>query len=125
VPHLNAEITNEFSVITLTALDDQPIAQARKLLLVATTGTAVNSGQQFAEDGKTLAEWGWGPVLIEPVTGTIALRQLDGVKSVHCQPLSAEGRPVGKPGLATNSKTGWVLQLGAPATTQWLIEVQR
>ena len=58
--HLVADVTNDFSVLTLTALDDQPIARSKKLLLVVTAGAAVNTGQRFAEDGKTLAEWGRG-----------------------------------------------------------------
>ena len=125
VPHLTADVTNDFCIITLTALDGQPIAQARRLLLVATSGSAVNTDQQFAEDGKTLAEWGKGPVLIEPVTGRATLRRLDGAEAVRAQPLTAEGRPAGPPQPARRLMTGWVLELGEPSTTWWLIEVQR
>jgi hypothetical protein len=124
-PHLVAEVTNAFCVLTLTALDDQPIAQAKRLLLVATSGGAMNTGQQFAEDGKTLAEWGEGPVLIEPATGSVTFRELDGATAVRFQPLTAEGRPDGSPHSARRILTGWVLTLGAPATTWWVIEVVR
>jgi lysophospholipase L1-like esterase len=124
-PHLNADVTNEFCVLTLTALDEQPIASARKLLLVATTGTAQNTGQQFADDGKTLAEWGEGPIQIEPVTGCLNLRDLGGARAVHFQPLTAEGRPAGPRQTAAQLKTGWQLLLGVPPTTWWLVEVDR
>jgi hypothetical protein len=125
VPHLVANVTNDFCVITLTALDDQPIAQAKRLLLVATTGAAQNTGQQFAEDGKTLAEWGKGPVLIEPVSGTVTLRGLPDAKSIHATALTSEGRPAGAPILVTRAEAGWRLKLGEPATTWWLLEVTR
>ena len=95
-PHLAANVTNDFCVLTLTALDEQPISQSRQLLLVATTGAAVNTGQQFAGDGKTLTEWGQGPVLIEPVTGSVTLRKLEPAKSLRATPLTAEGRPLGQ-----------------------------
>jgi hypothetical protein len=124
-PHLSAEVTNEFCVLTLTALDDQPIAQSRKLLLVATSGAAQNTGQRFAEDGKTLAEWGRGPVLMEPVVGLVALRGLESPGAIRGQPLTPEGRPLGPPQPATRSQAGWEFVLGEPATTWWLLEVER
>jgi len=123
--HLVADVTNDFSVLTLTAPDDQPIARSKELLLVATAGAAVNTGQPFAEDGKTLAEWGQGPVLIEPVVGLVALRGLESPRAIRGQPLTPEGRPLGPPKPATRSKTGWEFQLGEPATTCWLLEVER
>jgi hypothetical protein len=123
-PHLDADFTNDFTVVTLTALDDQPIASARRLMLVATTGAATNTGQQFADDGKTLTQWGRGPVLIEPVSGTVILRGLADATSVHATPLTAEGRPVGIPVSLAQSPHGWRLTLGQPAATCWLLEVQ-
>ena len=125
VPHLATDVTNDFSVLTLTALDDQTIAQSKSLLLVATTGAAVNTGQQFAEDGKTLAEWGTGPVLIEPVRGTVTLRGLTDARSVRATALTAEGRPQSNGLPALRSQNGWTLKLGEPATTWWRLEVER
>jgi hypothetical protein len=124
-PHFVAEVTNDFAVITLTALDDQPIAQSGRLLLVATTGAAENTGQRFAEDGKTLTGWGQGPVLIEPVAGTVTLRGLAGAKAVRGTPLTAEGRRWDRPQSAGRSGGDWTLNLGAPASTWWQLEVER
>jgi hypothetical protein len=124
-PHLAADLTNDFVVITLAALDDQPIAQAKRLLLVATTGAAQNTGQQFAEDGKTLAEWGRGPVLLEPVTGSLTLRRLEGAQAIRAQPLTAEGRPASPLQTARRLTAGGELKLGDPATTWWTLEVER
>lgn len=124
-PYLAAEVMNDFCSITLTALDDQPIASSRKLLLVATTGSAQNTGQQFGEDGKTVVEWGRGPLRIEPVAGMLTLRNLAGAKSVTATPLTPEGRPHSQTVRVERSDGDWVLRLGTPATTWWMIEVQR
>lgn len=124
-PHLAADVTNDFCVMTLSAMDEQPIAQSSKLLLVATTGSALNTGQRFAEDGKTLAEWGRGPVLLEPVCGTVRVKGLTAAQSVRVTALTAEGRPLGRGFAAESSPEGWVLRLGDPATTWWLLEVKR
>jgi hypothetical protein len=123
--HFSAAITNAFSVLTLTALDDLPIAHSRRLLFVATPGAAVNTGQTFADDGKTLAEWGKGPVLIEPVTGSITLSGLAKATSVRATPLSAEGRPLGPARPLEQRVSCWILPMGIPPTTWWLLEVDR
>jgi hypothetical protein len=123
--HFALKVTNEFCVVTLSAFDDQPIADSRRLLLVATTGAARNTGQQFAEDGRTVVEWGKGPLWIEPVTGDLTLRQLADARSVRATPLTAEGRALNPVSLAEHGERGWTLELGNPATTWWLIEVDR
>lgn len=125
VPHLSADVTNDFVSITLTTLDDAPFARSRLLLLVATTGAAVNTGQKFAEDGKTLAEWGKGPVLIEPVAGTVTLRDLGKVKSIRVRPLTPEGRYLDKDLSAEKTAKGWLVKLGEAATTWVVVEVTR
>ena len=124
-PRLAANLTNDFCVLTLTALDDQPIASSRKMLFVATTGLAQNTGQQFAEDGKTVVEWGKGPLLIEPVTGTVTLRHLAKARYVTAIPLTPEGRPRSPALQADQSGEAWTLKLGEPPTTWWVIEVNR
>ena len=123
VTHLSVDVANDFCAVTLSALDDRTIAESHKLLLVATTGAAVNSGQQFAEDGKTLAEWGRGPVLIEPVTGTVTLRGLGRIHALRARPLTAEGRFMDALVEGINAADGWRLPLGQPSTTWWQIEI--
>ncbi|MCX5683926.1 MAG: hypothetical protein NT049_09605 [Planctomycetota bacterium] len=123
--HLAADVTNEFCSIVLVALDDRPIAKSAKLLLVATTGAAANTGQKFDEDGKTLLEQGKGPVLIEPVAGTVTLRGLDEARAVTAQPMDGVGRAIGSPIAATKSDAGWTLRLGEPPTTWYVIQAAR
>ena len=119
--HLAADVTNDFTSIMLTALDDQPIAKSAKMLLVATTGSAFNTGEKFDTDGKTLIEQGKGPVLIDPVAGTVTLRGLDGAKAVTAQAMDPAGRPIGKPIAAVKADAGWTIRLGEP-TTWYVIE---
>jgi hypothetical protein len=125
VSHLAADVANEFCVLTLAALDDRPIARSGRLLLVATTGAAVNAGQLFAQDGQTLAAWGQGPVLIEPVAGSVTLRGLNCAKGVKATPLTAEGRIRAEAVHAMRDRDGWRVDLGASATTWWLLDVER
>lgn len=70
-------------------------------------------------------EWGRGPVLIEPVTGTVTLRALTDAKSVRALALTAEGRPLREALRGVRSQNGWTLKLGKPATTWWQLEVER
>lgn len=125
-PHLALNISNAFCAVTLTSLTSSDIASSSKLLLVATTGAAKNTGQRFEADGKTLAEWGQGPIQIEPITGSLQLRGLSEARAARAVPLSPEGRMLEADAVALKGGDGgWTLPLGKPATTWWLIEVAR
>lgn len=67
------------AAIVLTALDGQPLARSRRMLLVA-VGRQMNSGQRWREDGKGLADWGTGPVLLQSVRATVALLGFDALR---------------------------------------------
>jgi hypothetical protein len=123
--HLRSGITNEFLSLSLTSLDDKPIAESGRLLLVATTGSAKNTGQKFAEDGKTLENWGCGPVLIDPVAGELTLIGLAKARMVRFAPLTGEGRMAGDFTPAKELSGDWQFNLGTPATTWWIIQVDR
>jgi hypothetical protein len=71
------ELESPFAVIIVTALDDQPIA-ASKRLLVSALGNAVNSGMSLSPSGNRLINVGTAPVLIEPIRGRITLQKLTG-----------------------------------------------
>jgi hypothetical protein len=124
-PHMLANISNDFCSITLSTLDDEPITTSGRMLLVATTGASQNTGQQFAEDGKTVTKWGKGPLRIEPIVGMLTLRKLAGAKAVTATPLSPEGCLMATAVHAARSGDNWTLNLGDPATTWWKIEVTR
>jgi hypothetical protein len=62
-----------FVSLTLTALDDKALEESDSILITA-CGRCENTGMVFSEDRRTVGrQWGRAPVLIEPVTGTVAL----------------------------------------------------
>jgi len=121
--HLSAQVDNEFCCLLLTSMDDAPIRTSRKLLLT-TTALVANTGIAWEDDRKTLARWGRGPVLIEPVTGTLTLRDMGEVKRLTARPLTAAGSYLGPVLTAKPRADTWRLELDGP-TTWYVIEVQR
>jgi len=122
VSNLAAEVTNSFCAITLSALDAEPIARAARLLL--TTGARVeNTGQQWNEARTEVTEFGGPPSLIEPVSGRITLRNLEGATEVVAYPLDGSGLPIGEGIPAQNTAEGWAIEVGDPVTTWYEIRV--
>jgi len=124
--NLSASVHNNFCALTLSSLDDRPIAQAATLLLTA--GSRVeNSGFRWNGDRTNFAAGGVGtaPSLIEVVTGRVQLRGLDRATQVSLQPLDGAGRPLGPPGPGRRQPGGWELSLGTVPTTWYTIHVSR
>ena len=72
------------------------------------------------------AQQGGAPSLIETVTGTVTLHGLAGrVRGVSAVALDGAGRAMGAPIAARRTSAGWVLPIGAPATTWYLVRVER
>ena len=71
------------------SLDDLPLSQSRRVLLVA-TARAENSGQVYKAGWQGLREIGHGPILIEPPVGTVSLTIPAG--EVVARVLDADGR---------------------------------
>jgi hypothetical protein len=125
VKNLLADVRNEFAAIVLSAIDEKPIASASRLLLTAGSRVS-NTGLQWNADRTRTAQQGGAPSLIEPVTGTVTLRGLSGrVRSVSAVALDGAGRASGAPIVARRTRAGWVLPIGAPATTWYLVRVER
>jgi len=120
--HLKADIENDFSVIQLVSMDGKPVAEAEKLLL--TTGARTgNTGMKWNKERTSLVETGTGPILVEPVTGTITLLDLNGAKQVDIFPLDGAGRRL-EPGIrATKILNSWQLPIGRQVTPWYLITV--
>ena len=108
----------------LSSLDNRPIRRAGQLLLV-TTARSGNSGMAWKDDGKTLDKWGSGPTVIEPVTGAIVLQNLKDVRDLHVVALSPTGRRLEKSVTVLHDDVTWRIELGTPAATWYLIDVQR
>ncbi|HEX4039411.1 MAG TPA: hypothetical protein VHX37_15235 [Acidobacteriaceae bacterium] len=122
--NLSAHIDNTFASLLLSSLDNQPIADSAKLLLVA-GGRVENTGQQWNAVGTALTSWGASPTLIDQVRGTITLRALKRARAVLLQPIDGAGQPEGPAIPATRKGDDWILSLGNPITTWYQITVQR
>jgi hypothetical protein len=120
--NLAAAVENEFCALLLTALDGKPIARADRLLLVA-TARAANTGMKWNDERTSLTDWGTAPAVIEPVRGSLTLRNLDTAETVEAIPLDSGAKPLGKPLVAERTADGWRLRLGEPATPWYLLRI--
>ena len=121
VQDLAVTIENEFAAVVLTSLDDKPIAQAQRLLLVATARSA-NTGMKWNDARTSLTDWGTAPTLIEPVQGFITLGGSGSAGPVEVTPLDGGAKPLAKPIMAEQTKGGWRIRLGEPATPWYLLQ---
>ncbi len=122
--NLSANVAPEHCAITLSAVDGHTIAQSARLLL--TTGSRVeNTDMLWNEKRTSLLDWGKAPTRIEPVTGSITLRNLGAAKAVNVTALDGGGSPLGAAVPATKTEQGWEIKVGQPATVWYAIEVVR
>lgn len=122
--HLSAELKNRFAAITLSSLDGKPVVTSDRLLLT-TTAKVENTGAVWNARRTLVTNWGTAPTLIEPVTGYIQLKDLDGAIAVFAQPLDGSARPIGGPIKGKMIEPGWEIEVGTPAAASYLIRVAR
>ena len=122
--HLDAEVKNEFAAITLSSLTPEPIQRSSRLLLTACARWQ-NTGSTWNERRTLWTEWGKAPTLIEPVTGWVVLREMDGAVALRITPLDGAGKPMGPPANGRRLEIGWEVTLGNQATNWYLIEIVR
>ncbi len=122
--HLSAEVENRFCSIVLSAVDGLCIAEATQLLL-ATTARSANTGMKWNEDRTSLLDWGSGPMVIEPVQGTVTLRNLKPFASIEVIPLNSGARPLAEPIAPDIQGVTCRIPIGEPATPWYLIRIKR
>ncbi len=124
--NLAAEISNNFATIVLTSIDGKPLARADKMLLNACSRVA-NTDQKWNDAHTGLGRGGQGhsPTLIEPVTGTVTLRNIADAKSVTADALDGAGNPTGNAIAGRKTAGGWELAIGTPVTTWYVVTVRR
>jgi Carbohydrate binding domain (family 11) len=88
--NVQLELGNAFAVVIVSALDDQPLA-ASKHILVSALGNAVNSGMTLAPGRNRLENAGVSPVLVEPIEGRLALSGLTAGGSAKVHALGPNG----------------------------------
>ncbi len=122
--HLSADVSNTFCAIILCSLDTKPIAATGRMLLV--TGSRVgNAGMTWNPAGSQPVNWGGTPTVIEPVTGSITLRNLDAAKNVTAIALDGSGHANGDPIIAKKTAAGWQLAVGQIVTPWYEVRVDR
>jgi len=117
-------LQNRFAALTLSALDDQPVARSNRLLLTA-GALAANTGMEWNETRSALKQSGTAPTLIEPVTGDLVLRNLIGARQVTLAALDGRGQHLGSTIAAKQTPEGWQITLGEQTTTWYEIRVER
>lgn len=122
--HLAPEVKNDFCAITVSSLTSEPIQRSPRLLVTACARWQ-NTGSKWNERHTLWSEWGTGPTLIEPVTGWLVLRELDGAVALKLTPLDGAAHPIGEPIMGRRLEVGWEIPLGSPATNWYLIEIVR
>lgn len=122
--NFSADITNHFGTLILTSLEAKPLSESGKMLLTAGSRVA-NTDMKWNDSHTALVKQGESPTLIEPVSGTITLRKLAKAKSVSAIALDGSGCPLGKAIPAQKTAAGWVLPIGNPVTTWYVITVTR
>jgi len=120
--NLSADITNNFATIVVTSMDGKPIARSEKMLLNACS-RAANTDEKWNDAHTSLGRGGQGhsPTLIEPVSGTVTLRGIEGAKSITAVALDGSGKPIGAPIAAKKTAEGWQLPIGDPVTTWYVV----
>jgi hypothetical protein len=124
VKNMSADIDNTFASLVLSSLDGRPLARAERMLLVAGARSA-NTGMKWDEKHLSATNTGGPPSLIEPVTGTVTLRDLRGARAVSATALDGAGKPLGAPIEAKKAAGGWTLPVGQPVTTWYVVTVRR
>jgi hypothetical protein len=139
--NLSADITNNFATIVLESMDGKPIARSGKMFL-NTGSRSQNTDEKWNEGHTALAGGrrggagvaggapvanpnGHAPTLIEPVTGTVTLRHLQGAKAVSAVALDGSGAAIGEPLQAKKTAEGWDLSIGTPVTPWYVVSVSR
>jgi len=117
-------LQNRFAAVTLSSLDENPIARSERLLLTA-GAMAANTGGEWNEDRTVLQKAGSAPTLIEPVTGDLVLRNLAPARKVTIAALDGRGQVIGSPVLAKKTSEGWQAALGEHVTTWYEVRVER
>ena len=120
--NLSMNIHNEFASVICVSLDGQPIYQSKRLVL-ATAAKSLNTGTVWNDKRTTLLDWGIGPVLVQPVTGTIELRGIN-ASSIRVSPLDGQGSALGEPVEAVNNQGVWKFSVGEKETLWYSIEIQ-
>jgi len=124
--HLAVDLKTPFAAIQVSSLDDKPLAQSERMLLL-TAARATNTDFKWRDDSRQSPDdWGHAPTRIEPVVATLTLRNLDGARDVTLQPLDERGQPFAESRPFAVVADGFSIELtGEPATPWYIVQISR
>ena len=122
--NISVTVENEFCSIIVTSLNAEPISNSQSLLLVATARSA-NQDMAWNEDRTFLSNWGSAPIVIEPVKGSVTLRNIKWAEHVEAVPLNGAGKRMGESIRARVVEDGFEIPIGEPATPWYLVRIRR
>jgi hypothetical protein len=114
--NLFAEVKNDFCTITLSSLDGKPISRSTRLLLTA-TAREQNTGSKWNDRHALWSDLGTAPTQIEPVTGWVMLRNIEGAVGMQVTALDGSARPIGDRVNGRRLELGWEFPVGGAVTT--------
>ena len=121
--NLKVDIDNPFSSIVITSLDNRKIPFSKRLLLVATS-RSILKGAKWNEERTKLIKEGNSPMTIDPVEGTVVLKNMINAKNLKIIPLNGAGMRLSKSFFPKKVSTGFEFEIGDPPTVWYLIEKQ-
>jgi hypothetical protein len=126
--NVDLDLSTPFAAVQVASMDSVEIARSTRLLLL--TGARVaNTGMRWEDERRqsTGEQWGHAPVRLEPVVGTLSLRDLHGAQVVTLWPLDAAGQPMeGQARPFSRTDDVFTVKLtGTPITPWYLIEIER
>jgi hypothetical protein len=123
--NLALDLQVPFAAIQLASLDNRPIAQAKRLLLVI-GGRVANTDQTWTDASRQQpADWGHAPVRIEPIAATLTLKGLESAESVTIRSLDGYGQPAEAAIPLDRTGGGFTFTLGdLPVSPWYLIQIE-
>ena len=118
--NLSVEVENGFCAVTLSSMDGKPISRSTRLLLTA-TAREQNTGSKWNERHTLWTELGTAPTQVEPVTGWILLRNIEGAVGMQVTALDGSWRPQGDRINGRRLELGWEFPIGGVTATSYLI----
>jgi hypothetical protein len=119
LPGARLEILTDFVSLILTPLDDQPLAQSKRILLTALARDK-QTGARYNADNTLLEAAGTPPLLLEPVQATIRLTA--GTPPAKVRPLDHRGVP--RPGKDLKIAADGTFHIDGNSEA-WLYEITR
>ena len=120
---MDIAVENDHAIVLLASLDNKPIREASRLLLLAHS-LYKSTGFEWEVEGKTVKNLGTLPTVILPVKGAVKLKNIETAKTVTVTPLTGVGAPTNKSFDAVKSGKDWSVPLGKEFVSTWyLVEI--